>query len=89
MVIDTEVDGLQRSNPEYSFFASSSVAMLTLSYLSCINIRTYMRVFAVQGPESKAVDNLCAGCRGYIMETLFVRSDRLPGNMRVGSSFAF
>jgi hypothetical protein len=29
MVIDTLVDGAHRSKPEYSFFMSSSVAMLT------------------------------------------------------------
>ena len=29
MVIDTEVLGAHRSKPEYSFFMSSSVAMLT------------------------------------------------------------
>ena len=29
MVIDTEVVGAHRSKPEYSFFMSSSVAMLT------------------------------------------------------------
>ncbi len=29
MVIDTEVPGALRSKPEYSFFMSSSVAMLT------------------------------------------------------------
>ena len=29
MVMETEVDGRQRSKPEYSFFMSSSVAMET------------------------------------------------------------
>jgi hypothetical protein len=29
MVIDTDVEGSHKSNPEYSFLASSRVAMLT------------------------------------------------------------
>ena len=89
MVIDTEVVGAQRSKPEYSFFMSSSVAMLTplVPTLPQMSGRlSGSRPYNVT--LSKAVDRRLAGRpRLTRWNRLLVRSGvPSPANIRVGSS---